>query len=97
MNRGSCPLQLIQTTGIRLISPLLIRKIGDVARRLGFHTGFLQEPQIPKPVDKAMMPGSKWRPISILQAIRVNAISVQVHFNVGDSDLEHRTIEVRPL
>src|SRR2546422_1027113 len=86
----------------------LSHKGGDVASGPGLHARLLQEAEIAKPFDKAVLPFAKRNAVAISEArghagavahllARMPAVAVHVHFDVGDASLKHGgKIFIRP-
>ena len=81
---------------------------GDVTGRFGFHTRFLQEAKVAKPVDKAVLPFPERHavavgeagahPAAVVQLVPgMAAIAVDMRLDVWNAGLEHgREVFIRP-
>src|SRR5438132_9950975 len=74
---------------------------GDVTRSLGLDSRFLEETQITKPINEAVLPFADGNAIAIRQACRhsaavrhrfarMTAIAIDVHLDIWNGGVEHR-------
>src|SRR5436190_18412706 len=61
---------------------------GNIARRFRLDAGLLKEPEIPEPLDEAVLPGAERDAGAIRQAAAVSAIGVNVHLEAGNARFE---------
>src|SRR5262249_40381302 len=79
---------------------LLAEKGRSIVGGLGFYARFLQETQVAKPVDEAVLPFAEGNPVAVGQAgshpgtiaqrvARMATVTVDVHFYIWNPGLEH--------
>src|SRR5882724_6889315 len=57
--------------------------------RLGLFARFVEETEIPEPIDEPELPGAKGSVVAVAQSSGMGAIAVNMHFHIGHAVCDH--------